>query len=97
MLVPPQSLLALLHVALGGLALGARSRQARSIAALDALLQAAFVLGGLRLVRAPTSVYRALAAAPVLVVQKLGIVGCLLARGAPRTWERTERETVPEE
>jgi hypothetical protein len=91
LLVPPQSLLALGHVGLGAIAIGARSPVARRIAALDAALQAVFVLGGLRLTRAPAPVYRALGAAPLLVVQKLGILGRLLARGAPRTWERTPR------
>jgi hypothetical protein len=91
LLVPPQSLLALGHAGLGVIAVAARSPLARRIAALDAALQAVFVLGGLRLTRAPAPVYRALGAAPLLVVQKLGILGRLLARGAPRTWERTPR------
>jgi hypothetical protein len=94
LLVPPQSLLALLHVLFAGLAVASRSRGARRLAGLDAVLQATFVIGGLRLTRAPASVYAALAAAPVLVIQKLGILGRLLARGAPQTWERTEREAV---
>jgi 1,2-diacylglycerol 3-beta-glucosyltransferase len=91
LLVPPQSLLALLHVVLGALAVVTRSRAMRWLAVLDGGLQATFVLGGLRLVRAPAPVYRALAAAPVLVVEKLRVVSRLAARGAPRQWERTAR------
>jgi cellulose synthase/poly-beta-1,6-N-acetylglucosamine synthase-like glycosyltransferase len=94
LLVPPQSVLALAHVLLGVGALASRSRAARRIAALDAAMQAIFVVGGLRVVRAPATVYRALVAAPVLVVQKLGILGRLAVKGAPRTWERTEREAA---
>ena len=95
LLVPPQTMLALAHVAFGALAGLSRSRTARRVALLDGALQAAFVLGGLRLAQAPSSVYRALAGAPLLVVQKLGIFGRLLVRGAPRTWERTAREGGP--
>jgi hypothetical protein len=95
MLVPPQSLLALLHAALGALAFAGRSRGAQRIAMLDAFLQTAFVFGGLRLTRAPAPVYRALIGTPGLVVQKVGIFRGLGARGAPRTWERTERDTMP--
>jgi 1,2-diacylglycerol 3-beta-glucosyltransferase len=93
LLVPPQSILALMHVAFGALAAAGRRPAWRRLAALDAALQAAFVLGGLRVTRAPASAYRALAAAPVLAAQKLGIVGRLAVRGAPRTWERTARES----
>lgn len=92
LLVPPQSLLALMHVGLGGLALAVRSRAGRRIVALDAALQAAFVLGGLRLTRAPAPVYRALVGAPLLVAQKLRILGRLVVKGVPKGWERTPRE-----
>jgi glycosyltransferase involved in cell wall biosynthesis len=95
LLVPPQSLLALMHLGIGALALATRSRTARRVAALDAGLQAAFVLGGLRLTRAPAPVYRALGAAPLLIVQKLRVVARLLVKRGPRTWERTVREDAP--
>jgi hypothetical protein len=91
LLVPPQSVLALLHVALGVLALATRARVLRRYAAVAAALQAMFVLGGLRLTRAPRLVYRALVHTPVLVAQKLGILARLLVKGAPRSWERTPR------
>jgi 1,2-diacylglycerol 3-beta-glucosyltransferase len=95
LLVPPQTLLALAHCAFGALALASRSPALRRLAVLGAALQAAFVLGGLRLAQAPAAVYRALGAAPALVVQKLVVVGGLAARGAPREWERTAREEPP--
>jgi 1,2-diacylglycerol 3-beta-glucosyltransferase len=91
LLVPPQSMLALLHVVLGAGAVVTRSRAMRRVAVLDGGLQAAFVLGGLRLVGAPAPVYRALAAAPLLVVDKLRVLSRLAARGAPREWQRTAR------
>jgi cellulose synthase/poly-beta-1,6-N-acetylglucosamine synthase-like glycosyltransferase len=94
LLVPPQSVLALAHVLLGGGAIALRSRSLRRIAVLDTGLQTIFVIGGLRVVRAPVAVYRALAAAPVLVVQKLGILYRLAVKGAPQTWDRTEREAA---
>jgi 1,2-diacylglycerol 3-beta-glucosyltransferase len=91
LLVPPQSLLAFAHVVATATALATGSRSHRRVAVLDAALQGAFVIGGLRLASAPASVYRALVAAPILVAQKLGILGRLAASGRPRTWERTER------
>jgi cellulose synthase/poly-beta-1,6-N-acetylglucosamine synthase-like glycosyltransferase len=94
LLVPPQSVLALLHVAFGLLAVAARGRRRRRLAALAAACQAIFVLGGLRVTRAPRSVYRALAHAPVLVVQKIQILSRLAVKGAPRSWERTARDEV---
>lgn len=92
LLIPPQSLLALGHLVLGVLALGSRWRVARRVAALDVGLQTVFVLGGLHITRAPAVVYRALAGAPGLILQKLGIAGRLMVSGAPPTWERTQRE-----
>jgi hypothetical protein len=91
-LVPPQSLLAAgsLLSGLGGLALG--SRRLSGLAALTAAAQMAFVLGGLRLIRAPAAVYRAMLAAPALIVNKLALYVRLLGGRGPRSWTRTERE-----
>jgi 1,2-diacylglycerol 3-beta-glucosyltransferase len=91
-LVPPQSVLAL--GGLLGAALGAAGRRPRLLALSLLTLggQTAFVLGGLRLVRAPASVYRALLTAPVLIASKLALY-LRLARGrGPSGWVRTERE-----
>ena len=91
-LVPPQSV-----IALGGLAgavLGAAGRRPRllGLSLLTLGGQAAFVLGGLRLVRAPASVYRALLMAPVLIASKLALYARLASGRGPSGWVRTERE-----
>jgi hypothetical protein len=91
-LVPPQSVLAL--GGLAGAALGAAARRPRLLALSLLTLggQAAFVLGGLRLVRAPASVYRALLMAPVLIASKLALYARLASGRGPSGWVRTERE-----
>jgi 1,2-diacylglycerol 3-beta-glucosyltransferase len=91
-LVPPQSVLAL--GGLGGAVLGAVLRRPRLLALSLLTLsgQTAFVLGGLRLVRAPASVYRALLSAPVLIAGKLALYLRLASGRGPSGWVRTERE-----
>lgn len=91
-LLPPQSLLAIGNVgsALASLLLGSRRLLALSLLSLTA--QLAFILGGLRLVRAPASVYRALLFAPVLIASKLGLYARFLTGRGPTAWTRTERE-----
>jgi 1,2-diacylglycerol 3-beta-glucosyltransferase len=91
-MVPPQSLIAAGSAgsALAGLLLGRRRLFALSL--LTLVGQLGFVLAGLRLVRAPASVYRALPMAPALVATKLAIYGRLLRGRGPTSWVRTERE-----
>ena len=91
-LVPPQSLIAAgsCGSAAAGLLLGSRRLLALSVATLAA--QFAFVLAGLRLVRAPVQVYRALLHAPALVLGKVALYGKLLGGRGPTVWVRTERE-----
>jgi hypothetical protein len=91
-LVPPQSLIAAgsLGSTLGALLLGRRRLLVLALATLVG--QLTFVLAGLRLVRAPASVYRALLTAPVLIATKLAIYGRLLRGRGPDSWVRTERE-----
>jgi GT2 family glycosyltransferase len=91
-LVPPQSVLAL--GGLLGAAAGALGRRPRLLALSLLTLggQTAFVLGGLRLVRAPASVYRALPTAPVLIAGKIALYARLASGRGPRGWVRTERE-----
>lgn len=91
-LVPPQSLIAAGSAgsALAGLLLGRRRLLSLSLVTIAA--QLTFVLAGLRLVRAPAHVYRALLAAPMLVASKLAIYGRLLGGRGPTSWVRTERE-----
>jgi GT2 family glycosyltransferase len=91
-LVPPQSVIAIgnLGSALAGLLLGSRRLLALSL--FTAAAQGTFVLAGLRLVRAPVFVYRALLSAPALVASKIGLYGRLLSGRGPTAWVRTERE-----
>ena len=90
LLVPPQSILAMLHgavVVLGPLA----GRRALSVGLAELAAQAVFVLGGLRVAGAPREFYRALAGAPALIAQKLRVFGGMARTGAPKEWERTAR------
>jgi GT2 family glycosyltransferase len=90
-LLPPQSLIAAGNV---GSLLAALLLQ-RRLAALSAVsltAQATFILAGLRLVRAPASVYRALLLAPLLIVSKIGLYARFLLGRGPTGWTRTERE-----
>ncbi|HEX6688733.1 MAG TPA: glycosyltransferase family 2 protein [Solirubrobacterales bacterium] len=91
-LVPAQSLIAAGSAASAGAAvlLGHRRLLALSLATLAA--QLTFVLAGLRLVRAPAHVYRALLTAPALIAGKLAIYGRLLGGRGPTSWQRTRRE-----
>jgi hypothetical protein len=92
-LVPPQSLIAAgsLGSGLAGLLLGSRRLIALSMVTLGA--QVTFVLGGLRLLRAPAAVYRALVLAPASILRKVALYVGLLGGRGPTSWVRTERET----
>jgi hypothetical protein len=96
-LVPPQSLLAAgsLSSGLAGLLFGSKLLFRLSVATLTA--QLAFVLGGLRIVRAPAEVYGALVIAPALILRKIALYARLAARRGPTSWVRAEREFVIEE
>jgi hypothetical protein len=90
--IPAQSLLAtanLVGVA-AGLALGG-SRLAR-LGAVGCAAQAAYVLGGQALARAPRSVWRALPLAPAIVAWKLVLAGRLAARRGPTSWVATREK-----
>jgi cellulose synthase/poly-beta-1,6-N-acetylglucosamine synthase-like glycosyltransferase len=90
-LVPPQAPL----LAGGGLVAlisalsGARAATWLALIALGG--QAAFVVGGLALVRAPAAVWRALALAPLLVAWKLLLWARVLTGRGPSDWVRTRR------
>jgi cellulose synthase/poly-beta-1,6-N-acetylglucosamine synthase-like glycosyltransferase len=90
-LVPPQSLIVAGSTgsALAASLLGSRRLLSLSICTLAA--QLAFVLAGLRLVRAPAPVYRALIAAPALIASKLALYVRLLCGRGPKSWVRTAR------
>jgi hypothetical protein len=91
-LVPPQSLIVAGSIGslCAGVGLGQRRLTLLSTATLTA--QLAFVLGGLRRAQAPAHVYRALFAAPALIVGKLALYTRLAGGGGPTSWVRTERE-----
>jgi hypothetical protein len=91
LLVPPQSLLLGLNAILGGLAILARSRMALVLFSANLTGQAIYVLGGLRLVGAPASTYRALLLAPLLSAWKIGLYLTLLAGKQPHEWVKTAR------
>jgi hypothetical protein len=84
-LVPPQSLL----LAAGLAASVPRATRRAALAGLAG--QAAFVAGGLALVRAPAPVWRALAFAPVLAADKLLVLGRLALGRGPRSWSDQPR------
>jgi 1,2-diacylglycerol 3-beta-glucosyltransferase len=90
--LPPQSVLALGNLAGGAAALALGSRRLLAVSVLSMAGQAAFVLGGLRLVGAPAYVYRSLLSAPVLVADKLGLYLKLAGGRGPTGWVRTVRE-----
>jgi hypothetical protein len=94
-LLPPQSLIAAGNLVslLAGLLLGRRRLLALSTVSLAA--QLTFVLAGLRLVRAPAHVYRALLLAPALVATKMALYARFLVGRGPSAWVRTEREAPP--
>jgi GT2 family glycosyltransferase len=90
-LVPPQSLLLAANLAAALLALRA-GPVLRRVAAGNLAGQAAFVAGGLVLVRSPATVWRSLACAPALVAWKLALLVRLWSGRGPTRWVRTERE-----
>ncbi|MGA8746101.1 MAG: glycosyltransferase family 2 protein [Solirubrobacterales bacterium] len=94
-LVPPQSVIATGAAASATAGLVMRSRPLLAVSAFTILAQAIFVFGGLRLVQAPTNVYRALVAAPILVAAKLSLYARLALGRGPSGWVRTEREAPP--
>jgi hypothetical protein len=94
LVVPPQS--RLLATSLVALATGRvlRSRAVQRLAAFNLAGQAAYVVGGLLVAGAPSSVFAALLRAPVLAVWKLPLhVRAMLGRG-PGRWERGPRATI---
>jgi len=91
LLVPPQTLLALANLSVAVFAVGSKSRLGRRLAVFNVSSHVLFVLGGLRLARVNRSVYYALALAPALVLQKVGLYLLLSRRGAPSQWTRTQR------
>jgi 1,2-diacylglycerol 3-beta-glucosyltransferase len=96
-LVPPQSILVVAAATSLGAAAVARDRRLAALAALALNGQAAFVLGGLVVVRAPRPVWAALATSPALIVRKvMQMLRVLVGRG-PTEWIRTARAAPGDE
>lgn len=91
LLFPPLSLTVTLQAASLAAGLVLRSRPAASVAASALAGQTAVVVGGLALVGAPPSVYRALARAPFFIAWKLALLARVSAGKGPTDWVRTER------
>jgi hypothetical protein len=94
-LLPPQSGLFAanaLAVAISKLA-GPRVAARWAIASL--LAQAAYVIGGLAILRAPKSVWRALLHAPGFIARRLLMQAGSATGRAPSAWERTPRSPQP--
>jgi hypothetical protein len=92
MFVAPQSLLLAGCAAVTALGAALRAKAAVRLGVAALVAQGVFVLGGMAVTGAPAATYRALAYAPLLVAQKLGLV-LHLARGrGPRVFVRTDRE-----
>lgn len=93
LLLPPLSVLVAATGAVTLAAAAARARTAAGIGLLALAGHAAYVLGSLRVVRAPACVYRALLAAPLLALWQLRLLAGIGRRGGGEDWVRTERQT----
>jgi len=91
-LVPAQSMIAAGSLGSGLIGLLGGSRRLIVLSVMTLIAQLTFVLMGLRLVRAPAQVYRALFSAPKLIARKVVLYVRLLGGGGPTSWVRTERE-----
>ncbi len=89
LLVPPQSLLFAGNALLGLAAAAGRSSALVKLALANLLGQGAYVLGGMVLVGAPRSVYRALMLAPLLAAWKVGLQARLALGRGPKGWVAT--------
>lgn len=90
-LVPPQSMLAVLSLLAGLLGALGRDRRLITGALASSGAQAAFIVSGLAVARAPRSVWSALVTAPLLVPLKVLQIGRILTGRGPTQWVRTAR------
>jgi 1,2-diacylglycerol 3-beta-glucosyltransferase len=91
-MVPPQSVLLAGSVLAGAGASLLHGRGTARLAALTVVGQAAYVVGGLATLRAPRSVWLALAEAPRLVVGKLAQTAQIAVGRGAAEWVRTTRD-----
>jgi cellulose synthase/poly-beta-1,6-N-acetylglucosamine synthase-like glycosyltransferase len=87
----PQSLLLAANVVAVASAGVSGSTKLRRTAAASLLAQVGYVLGGLLVLRAPASVWRALALLPGFLVRRLALLGRAVMGRGPLGWERTPR------
>jgi hypothetical protein len=93
-ILPPQSLLLASNLAAASAGCLTGARRTSKLAAAGVLAQALYVVGGLALVRAPASVWRAFATLPRFLVRRMRIlIGA--GTGRPSAWVRTPREPEP--
>ncbi len=88
-LVPPQALLLSGNVLLLVATTAVKTPRVRTLALLNLAGQAVYVLGGVTLARAPRSVYRAMAFAPVLALWKLALHLRIMRGKGPSEWVAT--------
>ena len=88
---PPQAVLLALSTAAAALGRLGGSPPLIACGLASGVAQVVYVVGGLRLVHAPASVWRALGRAPVFVARRLLLIGRGASRRGPRSWERTRR------
>jgi hypothetical protein len=92
LVIPPQSVMAFVSTAAGGLGWVTGSVVGKRLAMAALSAQAAFVLGGLIWMRAPTTAFLSLMRAPQLVARKLRLHAQITHGGAvDRAWVRAER------
>lgn len=91
-MLPPQSVLIVINA--GALVAGrlAGAQALARIAAVAALAQAGYVIGGLAAVDTPLAVWRALFGAPRFVGRRLAGLSATATGGGPSEWERTRRD-----
>ena len=90
LIVPPQSVISGLWATGWLTGVIAPAAGLRRLALGAAATQAAYVISGLVVARAPVAVWRALPAAPLLVARRLSQIAGIIG-SPPRHWERTER------
>jgi hypothetical protein len=94
-LMPPQSGLFAANALAFSISKLAGPRVASRWAIASLLAQAAYVIGGLAVLRAPGSVWRALLHAPGFVARRLVMLARSVTGRAPSAWERTPRSPHP--
>jgi 1,2-diacylglycerol 3-beta-glucosyltransferase len=91
LLVPPQTLLAVTGLSALATGLVLRAPAPRRLGWFVLVGQAAYVVGGLRLIDAPPAAYQALPRAPGLIARRVVQHALILSGRGSRAWVRTDR------